>query len=80
MEKYHYYKIPNGKIHVIPLNKKGDRYGDRYLCGLIWESTDGVIRSPRDGLGYAQLCKKCAKKMPGGKVMKSILPDKLFEI
>lgn len=79
MKKYEYYKIRNGKIHVIPLNNKGERYGDRYLCGLIWEySFDTEIKKPKS-LG-SQLCKKCAKKMPGGKVMKAILPDKLFEI
>ena len=77
MKKLQYYKIKNGKIHII----RQDYY--YYHCGLRWEYVDVKLSHPNSSRLKYQLCKKCAKaaaKIISGQTIENILPNKLFEI
>ena len=66
------------QIHIIKEYKAFE--SRRYLCGIMWDSNDAEIVPPEPYFYYHQLCKKCAKKLPGRKTVKKVLPDNLFEI
>jgi len=82
-----FYKIKNGKIHVIV-----SKYVDKYLCGQNFMHEDVSMSGYKvenlvRNLGPECLCKKCFTKLSQNhnlhqifKVSSDVLPDELFEI
>jgi len=79
-----FYKIKNGKIHVIV-----SKYVDKYLCGQNFMHEDVSMSGYKvenlvRNLGPECLCKRCFAKIKQDPRFKKrtelILPDELFEI
>lgn len=74
MQKYEYYRIKNGKIHIYRDNENVVLW-KKYLCGMDRIRKDVIT----DNIKLSEICKKCAKK---ANIYNSsnYLSDDLFEI